>query len=239
MLTRISSRSTKTVLLAATAMSIALCGGCTSYRFTGKVLSPAKERQTLHNKYRIVRLVLERKTQHPYEDNIAYIDPWSLPQVAAQCDIESIRLKIMQRYPEAFVDDFASTPISVKIITTGENKNYTATILAPYLISLGILPAWTETVSSCEAFVSIEAHNAPKPRRIPLSFTSIWKLTAFSPIGLIEFDDKPEMNSQQKGADVMQGPHTDKSCRDRLCDVVTETLSDAVLSAVMQMDAEM
>jgi hypothetical protein len=46
------------------------------------------------------------------------------------------------------------------------------------------------------------------------------------------------MNSQRKGAGVMVGPHTNKACRDRLCDVVTETLSDVVASAVMQMDAE-
>ena len=237
MLNLISRKAAKNILWSATAAAVVLCGGCTSYRFTGKVLSPVNERHTLHNKYRIVRLVFEKKEQLSYEAPIT-IDPWSLPQVAALCDIESIRLKIMQRHPEVFADDFASTPVSVKVLTSSENKNYTATVLVPYLISLGILPAWMETVSSCEAIVSIEAHNAPKPRQIPLEFASISKLTCFSPIGLIEFEDKPDMNSQRKGADVMQCPHTNKVCRDKLCDVVTETLSDVVASAVMQMDAE-
>ena len=237
MLNCIFKKAVKTILWAVPATGIVLCGGCTSYRFTGKVLAPVNERHALHNKYRIVRLVFERKAQSSYEAPIT-IDPWSLPQVAALCDIESIRLKIMQWHPEVFVDDFASTPVSVKILTTSENTNYGGTILVPYLISLGILPAWMETESSCEAFVSIEAHNVPKPRQVPLSFTSICKLTCFSPIGLIEFDDKPDVNSLRKGAGVMQGPHTNKACRDKLCDVVTETLSDVVASAVMQMDAE-
>ena len=226
-----------TILWAVAATGIVLCGGCTSYRFAGKVLVPVNERHILNNKYRIVRLVFERKTQLACEAPIA-IDPWSLPQVAALCDIESIRLKIMQRHPEVFADDFASTPVSVKVLTTSEHTNYAPTIVAPFLISLGILPAWMETVSSCEAFVAIEAHNAPKPRQVPLSFTSILKMTCFSPIGLIEFDDKPDMNSQRKGAGIMQGPHMDVACRDALCDVVIETLSGVVASAVMQMDAE-
>ena len=236
MLNCIFKKSVKTVLWVVPATGIVVCGGCTSYRFAGKVLVPVNERHILNNKYRIVRLVFERKTQLAYKAPIA-IDPWSLPQVAA-FDIESIRLKIMQRHPEVFADDFASTPVSVKVLTTSENKNYAATFVAPYLISLGILPAWMETVSSCEAFVAIEAHNAPKPRQVPLSFTSILKMTCYSPIGLIEFDDKPDMNSQRKGAGIMPGAHMDGVCRDTLCDVVTETLSDVVVSAVMQMDAE-
>ena len=239
MLNYISRESAKNILWAVMVTAVILCGGCTSYRFTGKALSPVNERRhTLHNKYRIVRLVFERKTKCDCEDSITYIDPWSLPQVAARCDIESIRLKIMQRYPEVFADDFASTPVSVKVVTTSEDKNNTVTVLVPYLISLGLLPACVETVSSCEVLVSIEALNAPTPRQIPLSFASISNLTVLSPIGLMVFADKTDVNSQRKGAGVMHGPHTDNACRDNACDVVTETLADVVVSAVMQMDAE-
>ena len=224
---------------------VAVCG-CTSYRFTGSVdgASMANEVQA-KRKYRICKLSFDvkRGLNQQIRDSqgdspFAMPDPWSLPQVASASREAYLIEMIHAARPEIFSVALTAIPLEIKVQGGRENKDYGWSILCPYLITLGIAPAFLETRSECNAEVKI-VDGQILDSVVGLSFCSNMRMTAFSPFGLIEYEDRMSgVQSQAVGSGVAAWPHGNDEVLKQLQRVFSETLADAIVRAIVRHEAE-
>ena len=223
---------------------VAVCG-CTSYRFTGSVdgASMANGVKT-KGKYRICKLSFDvkRGLNQQIRDSqgdspFAMPDPWSSPQVASASREACLIEMIHATHPDVFSSVSTAIPLEIKVQGGRENKDYGWSVLCPYLITLGIAPAFFETRSECNAEVRIVDGQMLDPA-VGLSFCSNMRMTAFSPFGLIEYEDRMSgVQSQAVGSGVAAWPHGNAEVLKQLQKVFSSTLADAVLRAIIKHEA--
>ena len=162
-------------------------------------------------------------------------DPWSIPAVSKRLEESDICNDVMNRNPSIFNRSPESTPLEVEIRSRNESKGGAWSILFPYLLTLGVFPAWTYTPSQCEITVtSIADRN--KRQSCLVDFRSDSSLTVFSPIGLISYDYVPGAVSCRTGSGIMKAPHLDKECLANLQAVYTETLAAGIATCVHEIE---
>lgn len=211
--------------------------GCTSYRFQGNVAQAIGASNPTIQKYRVENII-NRSDNGPLsmgQGAFAMPDPWSIPAVSKRLEESAVCNDVMNRNPSMFSRSSESTPLEVEIRTRNESKGGAWSILFPYLLTLGVFPAWTYTPSQCEIIVtSLTDRN--KRQSCVVDFRSDMKLTVFSPIGLISYDYAPGAVSCRTGSGIMEAPHLGKECLANLQAVYTETLAAGIATCVHEIE---
>lgn len=217
---------------------VLLMAGCCSYRFnsSGDTLPVAK----LNGQYRITGLSFDVKRGFQglnYGDNpFAPPDPWSLPQAVSLMPEKTI-VPAIKRKVKVVWDSPESVPVEIAVSMMSEHKELQATILIPYLVSLGTLPMWNRTISACEVSVAIGNGANRRQYAYEREFVSEWKMTATTPIGLMDFDRCPDAIAQRRGNGTDATPHLNKVCRDNLMAVFAETVAEALSESMTQYES--
>ena len=213
--------------------------GCTSYRFAA---IGENNDYVPKKKYRISTLTIHAprgpKILQQLSGGNPFVapDPWSIPQVASISNIEKLRLMVSKRHPSIFTQDESATPIDVNVYCTDERKELEWTILVPYVASLGVLPAFIRTMSTCEVSVH-HAGAIPKiQRNAAMRLQSDAKLTCFSPLGLIQFDRDVNATSQRLSSGIMTASHLDSNTLNDLLTVFSESVADAIVAQVEMLE---
>lgn len=221
-------------------LCVATFVGCSSYRVTGRFMSPGEAHpQPTAQKYHIAHLAIDaarggnQAVRDMNRDNpFVMADPWSIAQTVSLMKMEQLAEKIEESFPDVFANDASAQRIDVKVICRNEDQRYGVTILFPYLVSLGTLPAIQETLSDCTVEVRATADSKRIGRVVPIELASIMKLTVFSPIGLIDFERPTDVISQRHGSGIMAAPHLDPSVRQNFSRVFAESVGAAVCRAL-------
>ena len=221
-------------------LCVATLAGCTSYRLTGRFMSHGEAcPQPTAQKYHIAHLTIDaarggnQVARNLNRDNpYAAPDPWSIPQTASLMRMDQLAEKIEESCPDVFANDASAQRIDVKVLCRNEDSRYGATILFPYLVSLGTLPAIQEILSDCTVEVCATADGKRIGRVVPIELSSIMKLTVFSPIGLMDFERPTDVISQRHGTGVMAAPHLEPSVQHDFSRVFAESVGAAVCRAL-------
>ena len=218
----------------------AFCG-CNSYRFAGTVDDSTANRNTrTERKFRIANLQIdvrrglneEMRKQNERNPFVAP-DPWSIPQIASISSEGKLINMIYRRFPGVFSSDATAKALDVKVSCLNENKDYAWSILCPYVITLGIAPAFMET--QCECAVEVVGVDGEKfGSQMVVDFNSTFRMTCFSPFGLIGYERMPDATSQALGGGVFAAPHMDADVAEEAQKVFSETIANAVVSTLMQ-----
>jgi hypothetical protein len=198
---------------------------------------------TTENKYRVVNIrnnatnglnawgVVQTKTTETF-----LTDPWSISAVSRRFLETEIINNLMQKYPSVFSHDTASIPLNVDIVGRSESKTGAWSIFCPYIVSLGILPAWTTTSNQCDVIVT-RGNDKNSQQICSIDFQSKNKLTVFSPIGLIAYEPELGAISSRTGEGLMKAPHLGDDCLNDLQVVFTETLAAAIVTCIKNMES--
>ena len=215
-----------------------LACGCISYRFASENRSWSSI--DVKGKYRIAHITVSGEIGFNDVDKamkknnlFATPDPWSMPQVAMRYSSETLRQMIIKKYPTVFVDDPAVPPIDIIISCNNEYKERLWTILFPYVISLGTLPAFQRTISDCAVEIR-PAHSMVSTSSRSVRFVSDCKMTATSPFGLIPFDSMPNAQEQQLGSGLMAAPHLDETTKRHSLEVFVDTVANLAMEQIKE-----
>lgn len=215
-----------------------LMTGCGSYRFHSVGETPLASGQPTRQ-YRIVGLSFDVKRGlngfNPQNNPFAPPDPWSIVQTASLLNQKDL-VEAIKRKNEAVGDNADAVPVEIEIVSQSERKELEATILVPYLVSLGILPAWNRSISSCTIKMTLGIGTARKSYQYECNFISNSKMTAFSPIGIIDYDDIPDAIAQRK-ASGYAAPHLNPNCLNDLKTVFATTVSKALSASMTRFEA--
>jgi len=157
--------------------------GCASYRIASK--GDGRRCQTgLQNRYRIGKITFSVQL----EKNPVYggeVLDYSVPmQTGSMMDEDRIRDFCELRYPDIFVVGDKGIPIDVTIESSAPDRGYAWSILFPYLVSLGVMPAWFETSSNAKISITVSGKQVADSS---VAYVSNAKVTCFSPIGIISY----------------------------------------------------
>ena len=173
-------------------------------------------------------MIRDMNKDNPY----VMADPWSIAQTVSLMKMEQLAEKIEESCPDVFANDVSAQRIDVKVVCRSEDNRYGVTILFPYLLSLGTLPAIWETLSDCTVEVCTTADGKRIGHVVPIELSSIGKLTVFSPIGLIDFERPIDSISQRHGSGIMEAPHLEPVVRQNFSWVFAESVGGAVRRAL-------
>lgn len=213
--------------------------GCISYRFQGNVTQTSGNSSPTLKRYRVDNII-NNSGNGPFsmgQGAFSAPDPWSIPAVAKRLEETTICSDIMRQNPNIFARSLESTPLEVEIRTRNESKEGTWSVFFPYLLTLGVFPAWMSTPSQCEITVTSLADRNIQ-RTCVVDLRSDMKLTAFSPIGLISYDHIPSAASCRTGAGIMKAPHIAPECLSDLQSVYTETIAEGIAVCIREMERE-
>lgn len=222
--------------------AVLLSCGCSSYRFASE--SRPNGNIDVKGRYRIAHITISGEIG--IDNNIkaiqknnpfAVIDPWSIPQVAMRYPYEDLRQMVIKKYPNVFADNPALPPIDIIISCNNEYKERVWTILFPYLVSLGTLPAFYRTTSDCTVEIRPTSSMMSTSSR-SVRFVSDGKLTVFTPFGLIPFDSMPSDQEQRLGSGVMSAPHLDETARRHLLEVFANTVADLAIEQIKEAESK-
>lgn len=170
----------KFVLAVLIAISIS---GCASYRMGAKI-DGGRPSTGLQNRYRIGKITFAV----PLAKNPVYggemVDYDSPPQAGAMMDEDRIRDFCESRHPDIFVAGDKGIPIDVAVESSSPNKEHLWSIIFPYMLSLGILPAWCETTSTAKISINVSGRQEADSSA---TYVSNDKVTCFSPLGIISY----------------------------------------------------
>lgn len=216
-----------------------LMTGCSSYRFHSIGETPLASAQPT-GQYRIAGLSFEVKRGlngfNPQNSPLVMPEPWSILQTASLFNQKDL-VEAIKRKNEAVGDNADAVPVEIEIVSQSERKELDATILVPCLVSLGILPAWNRIISSCTIKMTFGIGAARKSYQYECEFISNSKMTAFSPIGIIDYDDLPDVIAQRKGSGVGATPLQNANCRNDLKTVFATTVSKALSASMTRFEA--
>ena len=164
--------------------------GCGSYRMGAKV-DGNRSMAGLQNRYRIGKITFSvpLKKNHVYGGEVA--DYNAPQQTGSMMDEDRIRDFCELRYPDVFVADDKGIPIDIAVESSSPNKEYEWSILFPYILSLGILPAWIETTSTAKISITVSGEQVSDSS---VAYVSNSKVTCFSPIGIIPYSRDIDMD---------------------------------------------
>lgn len=219
---------------------MAILSGCSSYRAVGRYQSRSTVYQEASQKYRIRHLSFSVRKGintmlREMNETFPYIspDPWSLPQHASLLDEEKLKTAIQTAKPAVFITDKSATPVDIKFICQQEFSDLGWTILCPYLVTLGVFPAWTRRVSFCEMIVTVDEQRQSK---IQLEFTTDGKMSVLSPLGLVHFDETPNAIAQKIGNGIFTAPHENILTAKQFTDTVSQTIAIATSAALAELE---
>lgn len=225
------------------AFSVIACG-CTSYRMVGLADTAPKDRLVATSKqYRVAYLQFKisrgqnEYIKKMYDDGQMFVapNPWSLPQGASLADQDLLLSDIQKTYPMVFSED-SENRLSVRIVDKGESVEGAWSILCPYLITLGILPAYQSVHSSC----GVEVYRADNGEIIgssDISCESSMRLSVSPVAAMFGFDREGGVQSQTKGAGVMEAPHTEIPVAAKARQVFSEVVADAIVAVLLQTES--
>ena len=129
--------------------------------------------------------------------------------------------------PDVFSSDDGAEKINVNFVMKSCRVEGQASILL-YIFSLGILPTWEDCISEGEVEVSLVERQGQDGNDAcsPLRFESNQKLTCYSPIGLIPYDDRHDAVATRKQSFAFV------QSSDDLNTVFVRTAADAIAKAV-------
>lgn len=210
--------------------------GCTSYRLKGSVVHASNTIPSTEKKYRIEKFI--NKSDVGIYASGYDTDPWSIPAVSKRFSETEMCSDLMSKNPKVFSCAADSIPLEVEIYSRSESKDGRWSIIFPYILTLGIFPAWIGTTSQSELKVTSLADRNIRTSCI-IDFRSDIKLTVFSPIGLIAYDATPEATSYRTGSGLMTAPHVDAGTLWELRTVYTETLAVAICRCAQELEKQM
>lgn len=220
--------------------SVIACG-CTSYRMVGLANSAPKDRLVATSKrYRVAYMQfkiprgLNEISKDSYDKGQMFVapNPWSLPQGASLADEEILLRDIQKTYPTVFSED-TTNRLAVRIVDKGESIEGQWSFLCPYLITLGIFPAFQTVHSSC----SVEVYRADNGQLVgssDISCESSMRLSVSPVAAMFGFDREGSVQSQATGAGVMEMPHTRIPVAEKARQVFAEVVADAIVSVLLQ-----
>ena len=217
-------------------LSCALLAGCMSYRMCshgegGRVDANWRAR----GQYRIVGLQIDCNrgpaSQMRGIDNPWAADPWSILQVATLLKDADVITAVRERTP-GVCEDVNAVPIEIKVVSTMERKELEATVVAPYFVSLGTLPALTRCISDCKIEVSIGTGERRRTYNCNRDFVVDSKMTCFSPLGLIDYDQDPAAIEQQRSSSDVGSAITSLPIRASIRNVFAGTVAKYLAFAI-------
>ena len=209
-----------------------LLSGCTSYRVVGRVPSAnVPVQQPLMNTYRLERVKVEY-------DNIRRMQTlaWCLEFALGEIPVNDFEERIARKRPDVFNNDASSIPITAPIRFLSRNESLAWTILVPYIVSFGTLPAILE-VDDVAGLTVQRRDTMQTASEAKFSFQHKMKLTCFSPFALINFNDDPDATVCVKDNGIMQNPALNPQVRDRIADAIAETLAAAIILRLRVLEA--
>lgn len=213
--------------------------GCTSYRFQGNVAQAFGNMPMTEKKYRIEKIInkVNNGIYSSGQDAFSVPDPWSIPAVSKKLEETELCSDVMNANPSIFSRSSDSIPLEVEIRSRMESKDGRWSIIFPYILTLGIFPAWMGTASQCELTVTSLMDRNIRTSCI-IDFRSDMKLTVFSPIGLVSYDTISGAASCQTGSGLMTAPHVDSGSLWHLRTVYAETLAVAIGRCVNELERQ-
>ena len=106
----------------------------------------------------------------------------------------------------------------------------------PYIVSLGTLPAFITTTSECRVEVRPHASQSSASRK--LRFSSDMKLTCFSPIGLIPYDELSNVREQNFGSGIFDVPHAGGDALNRLNTIAVNAIAYSVVAQLAELESK-
>ena len=125
-----------------------------------------------------------------------------------------------------FGDDTSSIPIIASIRSRAyDSESLDWTVLVPYAISIGTLPAFHQIDEL--ATLSVQRSDTMQTaKETEFTFQHKMKMTLLSPIALINFDDDPSATAYKTG----NGFLVDLQMGDKCADAIAETLTAAIIT---------
>lgn len=217
--------------LRATAMVILLCGmGCTSYRVCGYAPTSLKQESALKRTYRLRRLYVRNSSAIP-------LMIWTTEYAFGKTPASEFERLIVHNHPGIFDERVESVPVEIEISLRGSSSSMGWTILVPYLITLGICPAYMQYDDVCAVTVRrLDTQFASREKTF--TFQQKAKVTALSPIGLGGFDPDPTATSERQGNGVFATPELSMEVRGNVAEALAETIAATVVSQLRQMEGD-
>ena len=208
-------------------VGVFLCG-CSSYRFQGHVAKGTCISESCAQKYRIGSVVFRVDRQ------FAVVSPWD----GDEFNELRIRRDVMKRNPNLFTCSAKGVPLAVTIRVFygyGEPKDGDISGLLPYFMTLGVCPLRIGVTTPCEITVSmVGARNISQS--FAFQFREDLKMSAMSPLGLIQFDTVPEATSCRRGNGLMTAPGINRKCKGDWEAVFIETFTDGIELCIREIE---
>ena len=208
-----------------TAISIS---GCASYRMGAKT-DGNRSATGLQNRYRIGKITfavsLVKNPVHGGE----VVDYDSPPQTGSMMDEDRIRDFCESRHPDIFTAGDKGIPIDVAVESSSPNKEHLWSIIFPYMLSLGILPAWCETTSTAKISITVSGRQEASSF---VTYISNDKVTCFSPLGIISYSRDINMDHVETAECVLGLSDPKRAMREISEAVFLDSFCDGILTSL-------
>ena len=126
-------------------------------------------------------------------------------------------------------NDMQAIPIEILVVGDFEDRELEGTFLFPFLVSLGTLPALRHTTNKCHFEIAVGSGIQRKTYKLNRIFATDAKLTAFSPIGLIDYGEEPGTISHRRGMGEPSSLEYQQKCSFVFVDTMAEALHEALV----------
>ena len=204
--------------------------GCSSYRVCGYAPSRSGTNEITKRTYRLQRIVLRNVSSMP-------TIVWTTEFALAKTPASAYERLVTQKLPNVFSDERTSIPIEAEVIIRSSTGSLGWTILVPYLVTLGILPAQMQYDDVCG--VVVRRLDSPVIlAEQTFRFQHKTMVTALSPIGLGGFDPDSMATSERSGNGIMAQPEINMDVRNNIADALAETIAATIATALRHMELE-
>ena len=209
---------------------VLLCGeGCNSYRVCGHADVSEEPMRNLNRTYRLQQITLRNVSSMP-------VQLWTTEYALAKTPISAYERLVARSRPDVFAERPDSIPIVVEVSLRNSEGSLGWTILVPYLVTLGILPAQLQYDDVCGVIVRRLDTGYSMPEET-FMFQQKTQLTAFSPFGLGGFGHDSTATAERSGSGVMATPDTNMNVRNNIAEALAETMAATIVESLRRMEA--